>query len=169
LLYGALAVFVVWTRRHAFEKDRSAATFVAILVVMLPTAQVLRNSRLTYPFDQWTMYGNPSPPTTFLEFIVTDSQGEEYAYPFSRIAPASPRTFMIRLQQILVRCRCDRQDPLLDATIAALVRIQEQRARNSVTRLQIFERPVTRNRGSEPARRLRYEWETSGSRRSPQE
>jgi hypothetical protein len=159
LLYLLVALgIVLLSGRRYLARDRRMAGFVGVLLILLAAGHVRDNSRLTYPFVKWGMYGKAEAPKLYHEYLIRDGDGPVRHYPFSHIAPNSPRSFMLRLHQLVGNCRCTEDDALVDATIEALANIHRERTGRMITQFEVYD--VQRIPGSrEPGpRTLRYTW-----------
>lgn len=161
-LLVALSIVLLSGRRY-LAQDKVMAGFVGLLLVLLAAGHVRDNSRLTYPFVKWGMYGKAEAPKLYHEYLIRDGDGPVRHYPFSHIAPISPRSFMLRLHQLVDKCRCTEGDTLVDATIAALADIHHERAGRTITQFEVYD--VQRIPGSrEPGpRTVRYTWRSAPS------
>jgi hypothetical protein len=159
LLYFVVALGIVMlSGRRYLARDRRMAAFIGALVLLLATGHVLRSSRWTYPFEKWAMYGNAEAPSAYNEFLIRDGAGPMRFYPFSHVAPIAPRSFMLRVRQMVGACRCAGNDELVDALLRALADIHRQRTGRVVTQFDVYD--VQRVPGSlEPGpRTLKYTW-----------
>ena len=140
-------------------RDRRLAAFVGAVVILVALGHERDNSRLTYPFVKWGMYGKPEAPKVFHEYLIRDDEGPVRHYPFRHIAPISPRSFMLRVHQLVSRCKCIKDDPLVDATIQALVDIHREHTGRSATEFEVYD--VQRIPGSRELgpRTLQYRWQ----------
>jgi hypothetical protein len=159
LLYFMVAVSIVMlSGRRYLARDRRMAAFLGALVVLLAAGHVLRSSRWTYPFEKWAMYGNAEAPSAYNEFLIRDDAGPMRFYPFSHIAPLAPRSFMLRVRQMVGACRCTGNNKVVDALLQALADIHRERTGRAVTQFDVYD--VQRVPGSlEPGpRTLKYTW-----------
>jgi hypothetical protein len=153
----ALGIVVLSGRRY-LARDRRMAGFVGLLIVLLAAGHVRNGSRLTYPFVKWGMYGQAEAPKVYHEYLIRDGDGPMRHYPFRHIAPISPRSFMLRLHQLVVACGCTGDDALVDATIRALADMHREHTGLAVTQFDVVD--VQRIPGSlEPGpRTVQYTW-----------
>ena len=159
LLYLLVALGIVMlSGRRYLARDRRMAGFVGLMLVLLAAGHVRDNSRLTYPFVKWGMYGKAEAPKLYHEYMIREGDGPVRHYPFRHIAPISPRSFMLRLHQLVGNCGCTKDDALVDATIAALADIHRERTGRTITGFEVYD--VQRIPGSrEPGpRTLQYAW-----------
>lgn len=162
LIYFPVALgIVLLSGRHYLARDRRMAVFLGVLITLLAAGHVLRSPRWTYPLVRWGMYGNPEAPTGYNEFLIQDGPGPMRFYPFSHVAPIAPRSFMLRVRQMVRICRCTADDAVVDALLQALADIHHERTGRTVTRFDVYD--VQRIPGSlEPGpRTLRYSWHPS--------
>jgi hypothetical protein len=160
LLYSLVALgIVLLSGRFVLAHDRRMAGFVGLLVLLLTLGHVRDSSRLTYPFVKWGMYGKVEAPRLYHEYVIRDDAGSAQHYPFSQVAPISPRAFMLRVHQLVEFCRCSAANPLVDDAIRTLADIHHERTRRTITRFEVFD--VQRNTGSGEIgpRTLRYTWQ----------
>lgn len=160
VLYLLVALgIVLLSGRSLLAPDRRMAGFVGVLVLLLTLGHVRDSSRLTYPFVKWGMYGKVEAPKIYHEYLIQDDAGGAQHYPFSHVAPISPRAFMLRVHQLVESCRCSADSRLVDAAIRTLADIHHERTRRTITRFEVFD--VQRNTGSAHVgqRTLRYTWQ----------
>jgi hypothetical protein len=158
LFYLLVALGIVVRSGHRYlARDMRMAGFVGGLLVLLAAGHVRDNSRLTYPFVKWGMYGKAEAPKVYHEYLIRDGDGPVH-YPFRHIAPIAPRSFMLRLHQLVRYCGCTKDDVLVDATIRTLAGIHQERTGRTVTQFDVYD--VQRIPGSlEPGpSTLQYTW-----------
>ena len=162
-LFVALGI-VLLSGRSVLARDRRMAGFVGVLALLLTLGHVRDSSRLTYPFVKWGMYGKVEAPKLYHEYLIQDDVGSAQHYPFSQVAPISPRAFMLRVHQLVESCRCSADNPLVDAAIQTLAAIHHDRTHRTITRFEVFD--VRRTTGSADVgpRTLRYTWQLDPAR-----
>lgn len=159
LLYFGIALSIVMLSGGRYlARDRRMTVFLGALVFLLAAGHVLRSSRWTYPFEKWAMYGNAEAPSDYNEFLIRDDARPMRFYPFSHVAPLAPRAFMLRVRQMVGKCRCNGGNEVVDALLKALADIHRERTGRAVTQFDVYD--VQRVPGSlEPGpRTLQYTW-----------
>lgn len=145
--------------------DRGLIGLALFILATMPASQALGRNRLTYPIASWRMYADKSPSTSYQQYLITDDHGQQYHYPFRLVAFSSTRAFMARLDQLIVQCRCDGGDRVVDEAFEALAEIHQLSTGRVAVAMEAFDVSVIAN---SEARTRRYSWSLSGEPRSSQ-
>ena len=135
-LFATVAIVAGTAHRLCVRIDRCATVLLTVVAIGLPMAQALKNSRLTYPFDHWDMYGSQTSTGEYIEFIAV-IDGHVRPYPFDEIIFTEPRTLMARIEQLVRVCHCSHGDGLVDATIRSLSDLERMRTGATMRSLEI--------------------------------
>ena len=122
----ALLAFGVDQQQYRSPRSPSTLVLVTALIIGLSLAQAIRNSRVTYPFDAWTMYTSRVEHRSFVKYIGRDQTGRVFDLPFHTVLPSEPRALAAKVDQLLRKCNCRcgdaRVDDLLRATTTVIAR-----------------------------------------------
>lgn len=170
LMFVAITGAVLVASLHRYRgRDRLVTTATVGFACLLCVGQISGRSDEWYPFVSWRMYTSPHAPTLYYEFKVTNSEGDNYYYPFEILLPWTPgplsgysmlSPITQRLINMQLRCRCERGDSELDRMIEALVRIHQKHSRVGVSRFAIIATPRSDRPTSGEGRGV-YSWSVS--------
>lgn len=73
---------------------RPRALFVTALLGLVLWGQLARDNRTSFPFLHWSMYTDPDPPRTYLEFEVRYRNGETGPFRFGQLTSFSGSKFL---------------------------------------------------------------------------
>jgi len=102
LLFKILIVSVVlflgknWVFSH--KRSLIKKTVVISLLIGVIFAQHINDHKITYPLANWSMYSSPYPAPFFNEYVLMNSDGEEFHYPFNLINRVNTRAFMSKIK-----------------------------------------------------------------------
>lgn len=138
VVYGLVVGTIVFlSKNKSLYSNPRARCVLILLAVMLPFAQALNQSRLTYPFAAWGMYAASSPPNFYNEYLVISNNGDTIHYPFNLVVFSSPRAFSSKLGRLVTDCACNEGDPLIDDFMAGLEQIYRKSTGNTYDKMEI--------------------------------
>lgn len=122
------------------------------------TAQVIKNSSVSYPFTYWGMYSQTHPENSYMEHIIEMESGEFQHYPYRLISFTSQRAAMRRIENLAGNLRSKEDEKILYDALHGLIKIYEKNNNGiSISKFHLIQVTINQNEESGKVELRRHE------------
>ena len=126
---GIVLIFFLSTKLHSGLKNLTGIqkTALFLFISLFIAGQVIKSSKLTYPFTKWSMYSQQMPIQSYSEYLFETDDGTVLHYPFDQITFTSQRAFIRKLENAQKNNSSSEEQEQFHHTLTSLVYLYEQK------------------------------------------